>query len=80
MKVVIILKLNLIGSNNYLGNAKYKGLDEVLKMDNVFVHLYGKAQTKPGRKMGHVTIISNDYQNLNYTAIKIKNTLSVIAE
>jgi 5-(carboxyamino)imidazole ribonucleotide synthase len=30
----------------------------VLKMDNVFVHLYGKKQTKPGRKMGHVTILS----------------------
>jgi 5-(carboxyamino)imidazole ribonucleotide synthase len=55
----------------------YEGLEEVLKMENVFVHLYGKKQTKPGRKMGHVTIISNDYQDLTHKANKIKHTLKV---
>jgi 5-(carboxyamino)imidazole ribonucleotide synthase len=49
-------------------------------MDNVFVHLYGKLQTKPGRKMGHVTIISKDYQDLTYKANKIKHTLKAITK
>ena len=71
--------VNLIGADNYSGNAIYEGLNVVLKMDNVFVHLYGKTQTKPGRKMGHVTIVSKDYQDLTHIANKIKHTLKVIA-
>ncbi len=71
--------VNLIGADNFTGDVVYEGLNEVLKMDNVFVHLYGKKQTKPGRKMGHVTIISNDYQDLTHKANKIKHTLKVIA-
>lgn len=71
--------VNLLGAEGYTGNAKYDGLDEVLKMDNVFVHLYGKKQTKPGRKMGHVTILSKDRAELTYKAHKIKNTLKVIS-
>lgn len=71
--------VNLLGAEGYSGEAKYDGLDEVLKMDNVFVHLYGKKQTKPGRKMGHVTIISKEYNELTYKAHKIKNTLKVIS-
>jgi len=72
--------VNLIGVDGFFGKAKYDGLNDVLKMENVFVHLYGKTQTKPGRKMGHVTIVSSDYQELRYKANKIKNTLKVISE
>jgi 5-(carboxyamino)imidazole ribonucleotide synthase len=71
--------VNILGGEGHNGEAKYDGLDEVLKMDNVFVHLYGKTQTKPGRKMGHVTIISKEYNELTYKAHKIKNTLKVIS-
>lgn len=70
--------VNIIGAEGYTGDVVYEGLDEVLKMDNVFVHLYGKKQTKPGRKMGHVTIISSDYQDLTHKANKIKHTLKAI--
>ncbi|MEN9697812.1 MAG: hypothetical protein RLZ56_1233 [Bacteroidota bacterium] len=71
--------VNIIGADGYNGEVKYEGLEEVMKMDNVFVHLYGKKITKPGRKMGHVTIISNDYQDLTHKANKIKHTLKAIA-
>ena len=71
--------VNLIGEKNYSGVAKYENLDDVLKMDNVFVHLYGKAETRPGRKMGHVTIISSDRQELTHKANKIKHTLKVVS-
>lgn len=70
--------VNLIGAQGCEGEAWYDGLDEVLQMDNVFVHIYGKNQTKPGRKMGHVTIISREKHDLVYKAHKIKNTLKVI--
>jgi 5-(carboxyamino)imidazole ribonucleotide synthase len=57
--------------------VKYEGLDEVLKIENAFVHLYGKKQTKPGRKMGHVTIMSREKQELLHQSNKIKHTLVV---
>ena len=72
--------VNLVGAEGHSGEAVYEGLPEVLKMDNVFVHLYGKTQTKPGRKMGHVTIISNDRHELTHKAHKIKHTLKVISK
>ncbi|QES89636.1 5-(carboxyamino)imidazole ribonucleotide synthase [Rhizosphaericola mali] len=72
--------VNLLGEPGYTGIAKYEGLHEVLRMPNVFVHLYGKEVTKPGRKMGHVTILGNDVAELTFRANKVKNTLKVIAE
>ena len=69
------IMINIIGAEGYNGDVKYEGLEEVLKIENAFVHLYGKTQTKPGRKMGHVTIISNDKQDLLYQSNKIKHTL-----
>ena len=71
--------VNLVGAEGFEGDAKYQGLEEVLAMDNVFVHLYGKKQTKPGRKMGHVTIVSKDKQDLTYKANRIKNILKVVS-
>ena len=72
--------VNLLGAPEHIGPAIYKGLEEVLRMDQVFVHLYGKAQTKPGRKMGHITIINSNYQDLIHQANKIKHLLEVNAE
>jgi 5-(carboxyamino)imidazole ribonucleotide synthase len=72
--------VNLLGAEGCEGEAHYEGLDEVLQMDNVFVHIYGKADTKAGRKMGHVTIISREKQDLVYKAHKIRNTLKVVSK
>ena len=71
------IMVNLIGAEGYSGNAHYEGLEDVLKIDNAFVHLYGKRQTKPGRKMGHVTILSKDKQELLHQSNKVKRTLLV---
>jgi 5-(carboxyamino)imidazole ribonucleotide synthase len=72
--------VNILGTEGHSGDAVYTNLNDVLSMDNVFVHLYGKKQTKPGRKMGHVTIMHSDYQDLRYKANKIKHTLKVEAK
>ncbi len=69
--------VNILGAEGFEGIAKYDGLEEVMKMDNVFVHLYGKTNTKPGRKMGHVTILHKDYSDLTYKANRIKHLLKV---
>jgi 5-(carboxyamino)imidazole ribonucleotide synthase len=72
--------VNLLGAEGHSGEAHYEGLDEVLQMDNVFVHIYGKKETRPGRKMGHVTVISREKQDLSYKAHKIKSTLKVVSK
>jgi len=72
------IMVNIIGAEGYSGPVKYEGLDEVLKIDNAFVHLYGKKETRPGRKMGHVTVISKEKQDLLHKSNKIKRTLKAI--
>lgn len=79
-KIVSSSIVNLLGAAEHSGRAYYDGLNEVLQMENVFVHLYGKSHTKPGRKMGHVTILSNDRHDLTYKANKIKHMLKVITK
>jgi 5-(carboxyamino)imidazole ribonucleotide synthase len=69
--------VNVIGCEGHSGDAHYEGLDEILKIENAFVHLYGKKQTKPGRKMGHVTILSKEKQDLLHKANKVKRNLIV---
>lgn len=72
--------VNLLGEPGFEGDVHYEGLHEVLQMENVFVHLYGKTTTKPGRKMGHVTILGKSRSDLIYEAHKIRNTLRVTAK
>jgi 5-(carboxyamino)imidazole ribonucleotide synthase len=69
------IMVNIIGAEGHSGKVHYEGLDEVLKIDNAFVHLYGKAETRPGRKMGHVTIMAREKQELLFQSNKVKRTL-----
>jgi 5-(carboxyamino)imidazole ribonucleotide synthase len=71
--------VNLLGEPDFSGPAKYQGFEDVLKLQGVHVHLYGKAQTKPFRKMGHVTIVDQDIESLKQKATFVKQTLKVIA-
>jgi 5-(carboxyamino)imidazole ribonucleotide synthase len=50
-----------------------------LHIPGVYVHLYGKTETKPFRKMGHVTVVSENLEEAKQTAKTILNTLKVIA-
>ena len=72
------IMVNVVGNNGHVGPVQYAGLQDVLQIDNAFVHLYGKKETRPGRKMGHVTIMSAEKQDLIHKANKIKQTLTVI--
>ncbi|HMI79507.1 MAG TPA: 5-(carboxyamino)imidazole ribonucleotide synthase [Ferruginibacter sp.] len=71
--------VNLLGADGHTGEAAYEGLQEILQIENVFVHIYGKKKTKPGRKMGHITILSKEKQELIHQANRIKQTVKVIA-
>jgi 5-(carboxyamino)imidazole ribonucleotide synthase len=69
--------VNLLGEDGYSGVARYEGLEQVLAMPGVYVHLYGKSVTKPFRKMGHVTIVDDDIALLRKKVEVVKSTLKV---
>ena len=71
--------INLLGEDGFTGPAIYEGIEDVLSVSGASVHLYGKAITKPFRKMGHVTIIDRDVGRLKKKVQFVKHTLRVIA-
>ena len=71
--------VNLLGEAGHSGPARYAGMEEVLAVSGVHVHLYGKKTTKPFRKMGHITIVDQDVERLQAKAQFVKDTLKVIA-
>jgi 5-(carboxyamino)imidazole ribonucleotide synthase len=72
--------VNLLGEKGYTGKVYYKGLEDVLKMKGVKPHIYGKAITKPFRKMGHVTIVNKSLDTAKEIAEEVKEVLKVISE
>jgi 5-(carboxyamino)imidazole ribonucleotide synthase len=77
--IVHAAMVNLIGTSGFSGEAHYEGIDDILKMENVFLHLYGKKETRPGRKMGHATILSPEKSDLVFKAKAIKQKLRIIS-
>ncbi|EMR00644.1 5-(carboxyamino)imidazole ribonucleotide synthase [Cesiribacter andamanensis] len=71
--------VNLLGEAGHSGPARYAGLEQVLELSGVHIHLYGKKITKPFRKMGHVTIVDTSLERLQEKARFVKDTLKVIA-
>lgn len=67
--------LNILGEPDASGPANYSGMKEVLSIPDVFVHLYGKKETRPFRKMGHVTIMATNPQEALQKAEKVKAAL-----
>lgn len=71
--------VNLLGEAGFEGPAKYEGLEAVMKESGVHVHLYGKKNTKPLRKMGHVTLTGQHVEELKTKVEFVKRTLKVVA-
>lgn len=69
--------INLNGEEGFEGPVYYEGMKEILAMDSVNVHLYGKAETRPFRKMGHATILDKNAEAARKKAKKVKSTLLV---
>jgi len=71
--------INLLGEAGYEGSAIYEGLENVLAMEGVKVHLYGKETTKSFRKMGHITIGNSSLDEAKKIAREVQNILKIIA-
>jgi len=71
--------INLLGAAGYSGNAIYEGIDKCMEVEGAKFHIYGKAQTKPFRKMGHVTIIDKSAESAIKKAEFVQKNLKIIA-
>jgi len=72
--------VNLVGKAGHTGPVVYKNIDQVLAIEGVTPHIYGKKETRPFRKMGHVTIIHPKIETARKMAEQVKETLSVISK
>ncbi|MEE3035404.1 MAG: 5-(carboxyamino)imidazole ribonucleotide synthase [Bacteroidota bacterium] len=72
--------VNLIGSKEFSGPVFYKNINQILAIDSVIPHIYGKKQTHPFRKMGHVTVLNSEIENALKIAKQIKKTIQVISK
>lgn len=72
--------INLNGEENYEGPVYYEGILEIMAIPGVYIHLYGKSETRPFRKMGHVTVISDTLEEAREIAKKVKSTIKVISQ
>ena len=71
--------VNVTGEPGYTGPAIYEGLEKVMAMEGTHIHLYGKETTKPNRKMGHITIASDNLEQVKIIADQVKSSFKVIA-
>ncbi|NRD20994.1 5-(carboxyamino)imidazole ribonucleotide synthase [Winogradskyella eckloniae] len=72
--------VNLVGAEGHTGHVVYNNIENILAMDGVTPHIYGKKQTRPFRKMGHVTIVNKDIAIARKIAEQVKQTIEVISE
>ena len=74
------IMVNLVGAEEHEGEVVYENIEDILKLEGVTPHIYGKKITRPFRKMGHVTIINKDLKKARQIAEKVKNSIKVISK
>ena len=77
---VAAVMVNLVGAEGHQGLVNYEGISDILSMDGVTPHIYGKKETRPFRKMGHVTIVDENIDKARQIAAKVKKSIRVISK
>ena len=72
--------VNLVGAEGYQGLVVYENIEKILKLNGVTPHIYGKKETRPFRKMGHVTIVHPEINEARAIAQQVKETVKVISK
>ena len=73
------IMVNLVGEDGFSGPVVYENIEKIMAIDGVTPHIYGKRETRPFRKMGHVTIVNENMVEARKIAEKVKNSIRVIA-
>ncbi len=74
------IMVNLVGAEGHTGDVVYENIAEIMSMNGVTPHIYGKKQTRPFRKMGHVTIVNEDITEARRIAQEVKENIKVISK
>ena len=74
------IMVNLVGEEGFEGDVVYKNMESIMEMTGVTPHIYGKKQTRPFRKMGHVTITHENIDEARMIAEKVKQQIKVISK
>ncbi|WP_422348908.1 5-(carboxyamino)imidazole ribonucleotide synthase [Flagellimonas sp.] len=74
------IMVNLVGAEGHTGDVRYENMESILDMQGVTPHIYGKKQTRPFRKMGHVTIVDEDMTRAREVAQQVKETIEVVSK
>ena len=73
------IMVNLVGEEGFTGQVYYQNIDKILAIDGVTPHIYGKRETRPFRKMGHVTIVNENMNEARRIAEEVKNSIRVVS-
>ncbi len=73
------IMVNLVGEEGFSGDVIYENIEKILALDGVTPHIYGKRETRPFRKMGHVTIVNADMNEVRKVAEEVKKLIRVIS-
>ena len=73
------IMVNLVGAEGYSGDVIYENIEKIMAIDGVTPHIYGKRETRPFRKMGHVTIVNENLAEARRIAEEVKNMIRVIS-
>ena len=73
------IMVNLVGEEGFSGQVIYENIEKIMAIDGVTPHIYGKRETRPFRKMGHVTIVNEDMVEARKVAEEVKNSIRVIS-
>jgi 5-(carboxyamino)imidazole ribonucleotide synthase len=73
------IMVNLVGAEGFSGPVTYQNIEKIMAIDGVTPHIYGKRETRPFRKMGHVTIVNEDMAEARKIAEEVKNSIRVIS-
>jgi len=71
--------VNLVGEEGFSGKVVYQNIEKIMMIDGVTPHIYGKKETRPFRKMGHVTIVNKDIDQARKVAEKVKKMIRVVS-
>ena len=74
------IMLNLVGEEKHFGEAIYNNIEEALKIAGASIHIYGKKDTKPNRKMGHITVVNKDLNKAKEFADRIRKSIKIISK
>lgn len=73
------IMVNLVGEAGFSGQVVYENIEKIMAIDGVTPHIYGKRETRPFRKMGHVTIVNENMEEARKVAEEVKNSIRVIS-